>query len=360
MRVLFFGTTKGTACSLHYFTSLVRLGHDIVPFDPGYFETKNPIEKLLVRANRGPLRSKVSRVAADLVEICKNSRFDAVFVMSENYLGRDAIETVRRQSAEPPLFLYHSHDNNFADGILKPAGFFEALASYDAVFTTKSQNVERYAGIGQKNAHFIPSAYEPSVHCPVPEAYSRYPMDFDTTFIGTFDKSRPPFLEAAGWERLHVWGSDWARWEGYAAHRERITPRPIYYFEFADVISRSRCALGLLREEAGDLHTQRTFEIPACGTLQIAPRNDEIRSFFDEDKEIVLFGSLEELGEKIAYYLAHDTERKKIAKRGYDRVTSEKHTYADRVETMLKLAGLTKREPKASSRRTSGAGRAKS
>jgi spore maturation protein CgeB len=357
MRVLFFGTTKGTACSLHYFTALVRLGHDVIPFDPAYFETHGPVEKLMVRARKGPTAAKVQSVSEALIDVCRNSRFDAVFVMSENFLGEDTIETIKRQSEQPPAFLYHSHDNNFSDGILKPPGFFESLGEYDAVFTTKSQNVERYRSLGA-NSFFVPSAYEPSVHCPVTDEYSRFPIDFDVTFIGTYDGSRPPLLEAVGWDKLRVWGSDWTRWPGYNAHKERIMPRPIYYFEFADVISRSRIALGLLREEAGDLHTQRTFEIPACGTLQIAPRNDEIESFFEDGKEIVLFSSLEELASKVKYFMKHDAERKKIAKRGFDRVTSEKHTYVDRVDTMLKLSGVVK--TKASSRRTTGARRAKS
>lgn len=338
MRALFFGSTRGTACSLHYFTSLVRLGHEALPFDPEYFAAQGPVERLLIRARKGPTPRKMRRVSEALVRLCRESRFDLVFVMAENFLESETIETIRRASASPPRFLYHSHDNNFAPGILKPPGFFDTLAAYDAVFTTKSQNVARYREIGQTNAHYVPSAYEPTVHHPVPAAYSRYERDFDVTFIGTFDGSRPPLLEAAGWDRLHVWGSDWRRWPDYARHAERITPRPVYYFEFADVLSRSRCALGLLREEAEDRHTQRTFEIPACGALQVAPRNDEILSFFDEGKEIVCFGSREELKEKLDYYLSHETERKRIARAGYERCLAGRHTYVDRVAEMIRLA----------------------
>lgn len=338
MKILFVGSTKGTACSHFYFTSLVRLGHQVLPFDPEYFMAAHPIEKFLIRLNHGPIQAKRKRVSKALLQICRKNRFDAVFVMAENFMECHTMEAIR-QLPSPPLFLYHSHDNNFSKGICKPSDFWKTIAAYDYVFTTKSQNVARYAQSGQEKVFFIPSAYEPTVHHPITDSYSRYKgADLQTTFIGTYDRSRDVYLEAIGLEKLLVWGNGWERYSGYNKFRGRISPEAIYYFEFADILSHSRIGLGLLRQEAEDRHTQRTFEIPACGALQIAPRNEEILSFFNEGEEIVLFSGPDELRDKVNYYLTHESERSRIACRGYERCLGDPNTYVDRVSTMLTFA----------------------
>lgn len=351
MRILYFGSTDGTACALHYFTAFARLGHEVLPFDPGYFRAEGPLERIARRLHRGPIPARRRRVAARLEQLCRRNRFDAVFVMAENFLGAADIEAARAASGDHrPLFLYHSHDNNFAPGILRPPDFAAALAAYDVAFTTKSQNVARYRALGQARAHYVPSAFEPTVHHPVPPELSCLPGPLAVSFVGTFAPSRLAQLEAAGWDRLHVWGSDWPRWSGFDAHRDRITPNPVYFFELADVLSRSRISLGFLREEAEDLHTQRTFEIPACGTLQVAPRNDEMLSLFEEDREIVCYSSTEELRDKLTWYLGHEKERARIARQGYQRCLDGKHTYVDRCDEMLRVA-FEKRKTRAVSGR---------
>ena len=169
----------------------------------------------------------------------------------------------------------------------------------------------------------------------------------DVSFVGTYDRSRDALINAVGWHQLKVWGSHWKKFSEYSVHSNQIHNGAVYYFEYADILSHSRISLGLLREEAEDRHTQRTFEIPACGSLQLAPRKPELLSFFEEDKEIVCFDSPEELREKVEFYLKHPKTRDAIAKRGYQRVLEDGHTYGDRVATILKTSmGLRQRSLK--------------
>ncbi len=337
MKILFFGSTDGTHCSLHYFTAMVKLGHDVFAFNPHYFQTGSLGEKVMNKLRRGPSPSRIARSNQTFLELTRKNSFDLVFVMAENYLSAEVIRQVQKDSNGRTRFAYHSHDNVFSAGIVKPNDFEATLKAVDFLFTTKSQNVKRYQQLGQVNSFYIPSAYEPACHRPVPAAESRLPRDYPVSFVGTFDGSRIPDLAAAGWDRTFVWGNGWTRWTEFGRHRDHITPVAVYYLEFADVIGRSQCSLGLLRAEAEDRHTQRTFEIPACGGLQFAPRNDEILGMFEDGKEIVCFSSPDELREKLDYYLAHETERKKIAAAGYRRCTTGKNTYADRVHQMLQI-----------------------
>ena len=331
------GSTQDSSTSVYYFTHLKAQGHEVLAWEPGYFRTQNVFQNVWQRLRKGPSPHKVRTLNQTLLSLCKTHRFDLVFVMGENFVTREIQEEIRGAVKPSPRFLFHSHDNLFAPGILKPRGFEQDLAAYDIAFTTKSQNVERYHALGQKNAHYIPSAFEPAVHRPVTAAESRLPKMPVVSFIGTYDRSRHSWLEFAGWERLSVWGNGWERFPHYEHLRQQIHPFAIYGFEFADVCSQSACSLGLLREEAQDRHTQRTFEIPACGSLQFAPRNDEIAGFFEDGKEIVLFDSPEELRDKIDYYLEHPEQRQRLAEAGHRRCLEGHHTYADRTAQMLKL-----------------------
>lgn len=344
MNILYFGSMDGTSSSLNYFTSLGKLGGTTLPFDPRYFDSSSPWERLGMRIRKEPGQARRQAAADQLLRLCKASRFDLVFVMSENFLSGDTIRAIRSQVPNPPKFIYHSHDNNYSSGILKPADFFtKTLVEYDHVFTTKSQNEARYRADGVRSAHYIPSAYEPAVHRPLSPEESRLgKREYEAVFVGTYDRSREAYMAALGWDHLNVWGSDWTRYSQFAKHRDRIIPHAIYYLEFADVMSHSKMALGILREEAEDRHTQRTFELPACGVLQLAPRNEEILGFFEEDREIVCFSSPQELSDKVHYYLQHDKQARKVADAGHKRCLAGGHAYDDRVTTILKIAAGAK------------------
>ena len=78
----------------------------------------------------------------------------------------------------------------------------------------------------------------------------------------------------------------------------------------------------------------RTFEISACGTLQLTDIRDDLGSFYTPGVDIVTYSSPVEMVEKIEYYLNHEEERQEIALRGMYR-TMKEHTYAHRLTMLL-------------------------
>lgn len=75
----------------------------------------------------------------------------------------------------------------------------------------------------------------------------------------------------------------------------------------------------------------RTFEIPMCGGLQFTQFFPEITEYFENDKEIILFNSREEMIDKAKYYLdpKNESEVKQMKKAA--RVRAEKdHTWITR------------------------------
>ena len=64
----------------------------------------------------------------------------------------------------------------------------------------------------------------------------------------------------------------------------------------------------------------RVLDVMGCGGFVLSNYQPELAEFFKEDKEIVLFRSLDECLDKMDYYLSHEGERAKIAQAGFEAV----------------------------------------
>jgi spore maturation protein CgeB len=80
----------------------------------------------------------------------------------------------------------------------------------------------------------------------------------------------------------------------------------------------------------------RTYEISACGTLQITDYRHDLDQYFTPGQDIETYNSAEELIQKMQHYLAHEEDRIRIAMRGLRRSISE-HTFANRLSKLLDI-----------------------
>lgn len=82
----------------------------------------------------------------------------------------------------------------------------------------------------------------------------------------------------------------------------------------------------------------RTFEIPMCGGLQLASYTEELATYFEDGKEIVLYKTPEELISKSKFYLNPKNEKQilnmKIAARNR---SLDEHTWVKRFDLIFKL-----------------------
>ncbi len=81
---------------------------------------------------------------------------------------------------------------------------------------------------------------------------------------------------------------------------------------------------------------QRIFDIMGAGGFVISNYQAELETLFTPDEEIVLFHNMEELVQKVDYYLHHEKERVRIAINGYLKVKNE-YTYDKRLKCMLDI-----------------------
>ena len=83
----------------------------------------------------------------------------------------------------------------------------------------------------------------------------------------------------------------------------------------------------------------RSLDILGCGGFLLSPSQPELLEHFKEAKEVVTYTSEDEAVDKAGYYLAHEEERLKIARAGYEKVKRD-FRYEDKILEMFKISGI--------------------
>lgn len=80
----------------------------------------------------------------------------------------------------------------------------------------------------------------------------------------------------------------------------------------------------------------RIFDLLACEGFVLCNYQSDLLNEFLPGEELDIYSSIEELEEKIRYYLSHTDVCREIAHNGYEKV-SKRHTYSLRLEQMFRL-----------------------
>ena len=208
-------------------------------------------------------------------------------------------------------------------------------ADYDALFFKDEYIVKFFREkLGRKNVFFLPEACNPDIHKPVSlssEDRNRYGCDL--TVASNMYYYRARMLEQFMNYDLKIWGVSYPRWLDSPIRR----CYQFYYVtgeEKAKAFNAAKIVLNTMHYGEILGVNARTFEAAGCGGFQIADWKPNMALFFEPGKEIVTFQSLEELKEKVTYYLAHDSERAEIARNASKRAHKE-HTYKARLTSLL-------------------------
>ena len=84
----------------------------------------------------------------------------------------------------------------------------------------------------------------------------------------------------------------------------------------------------------------RIWDILGCGGFLLTNYQAEIPDYFEIGKDLEAYESMEELEQKIQYYLTHEEERLQIAINGYEKV-ARFHTYEQRIAEMIRMISQT-------------------
>jgi spore maturation protein CgeB len=212
--------------------------------------------------------------------------------------------------------------------------FKHSIPLYDIVFTTKTNTIEQFINLKAKRVEYITQAFSRFEH--YSDQYFK-DYDFGILFIGSPEKDRIEKLLFLSDKNIlvNIFGNGWEKFNLQNHSNIIINNKELVGEDYRKAIRSSSITLNFLRKINDDLHTSRTFEIPACGGFMISERSSEHSDFFVEDKEAVYFDDARELYEKITYYINNEKNRNEIRINGYKKVQEINNTYCRMFEEML-------------------------
>lgn len=106
-----------------------------------------------------------------------------------------------------------------------------------------------------------------------------------------------------------------------------------YYTDLAPFYRSTAVNLNTTSLQMKSAVNQRVFDCPAAGGFLITDAQGDLEQLFDPDSEMVTYSDLDELAEKVAYYLARPQERMAIVRRAQERIAAH-HTFRHRLQSL--------------------------
>ena len=109
-----------------------------------------------------------------------------------------------------------------------------------------------------------------------------------------------------------------------------------YWSELPKVFHESKINLNFTIPNIKSGIPLRVWDVLGARGFLLTNYQAEIPLYFKEGEDLVCFDGIEDLKEKTAYYLVHESERKEIACNGYEKVR-QYHSYVNRIQEILRV-----------------------
>jgi spore maturation protein CgeB len=221
----------------------------------------------------------------------------------------------------------------------------DILRRYDLVTTLVPPLVDRLHAL-DIDAEYLGAAFDEAVLSRLqaagvtaaPGAGRQHPV----SFVGTIHSDRVhnggvELLERLASEvDLEIWGPVGAKLPPSSPIRSRHRGRA-WGIDMYRVLAESRIAVNRHGDFAGGhAANMRMFEATGVGALLVTESAANLPDFFEPGREVVAYDGVDDLVEKIRYFLEHDEERRRIAAAGQRRTLTE-HTYGHRISELARM-----------------------
>jgi len=138
-----------------------------------------------------------------------------------------------------------------------------------------------------------------------------------------------------------MWGNPLAIWLKVPELNKMIMNEAVFNTNKSKAFKAAKIVLNNLHPAVIDAVNKRGFEICGTGGFQIISDRPAVYELFEVGKEIITYKDLDDLKNKIDYFLdpINKNERINIAQAGYKRAMKD-HTYEIRLTQLLKTVGL--------------------
>jgi len=302
---------------------------DVIDTHIPFYNTNKLWRSLGFRFKKGPLIAKINQYTLSQF---KKINYDLIWVDKGIFLNEKVLKLFRKYAEK---LVHFTPDPAFAYN--KSVLFNKTLRYYDFVVTTKSYELGFYS------KHVDPSKIIYTTQGFDKEIHKKSEKDFQSkkglVFIGRHEKEREIIIRKLLDTEIPITLAG-TKWETFA-HSNKTNPnlnylgKGVYGDDYVKQFQNARIGWGAISKWFPELHTTRTFEIPACGTALLTERNKETTSFFD-DSEAIFYDNEADLLKKVIYYLNSEKELELITSNGYEKVHKEGYDYESILSNVLK------------------------
>jgi len=275
------------------------------------------------------MRAENNRKLLELIDREKPDIFQ--YVAFTDQISKETLKYIKERTSTTSI-------NWFCDDVWRFDQFTKEMCwLFDYSICVEEDALIKYEKIGYKNVILSQWATNISLYPKM-----NLPFKYDVSFVGQphgFRREIIAKLEQEG-IRVATFGYGWRETPFKRRWNKRYAKYPFLQFnkgrishdEMIRIFNQSKINLNLSassHESAMDQMKARNFEVPSCGGFLLTGKVPHLENFFDIGKEVAVYTSIEEMIEKIRYYLAHEEERQRIANAGYLR-TLRDHTYENR------------------------------
>ena len=287
------------------------------------------LEALLIRKKKQLSRMHLSLFNRRLYKAVRAFRPDIIMVYGSNWLVRPEMIGQLKKEFGCKVALW--------EGNFQFWRWFqgEALRYYDCVLVNDSYAVPMLTGPARvKNVHHMPfNMCDPDLHLPqdlTDEERAHYGSDIGTIGQGHLER-RELFEEFIEFD-MKLWGKFWN-------HSKVLRPffmdEPVGFEEKLKIFQCTKIQVNL-QSQTYQINgfSAKIFEIAACGGFFLTERKKDIALFFKDEEDLISFSSIDELKEKIRYFLSHPKERMELAAKIRERVVND-YTYRHKLTEVL-------------------------
>lgn len=319
-------------------SALQQDGHLVEVFEaPEFNSAYESLKDLKVTTDRlSYLQNSFLNVVSQSV-LAKVETFepDLVISMAQAPLNHQALKRLRRDGVTTAMWFVEDY---------RLFTYWKSFAPFYDIFAViqKDPFFEELAAVGQPNALYLPLAAQPDFHKSVElTPVERKKFGSEISFMGAgYPNRRIAFRELVNLD-FKLWGTEW---EG-----DHVL-EPIVQMKGARVSSEDCVKIfnatkvnlnlhsSIQSDELvtnGDFVNPRTFELAACGAFQLVDERALLGEAFEEG-ELTTFISLQDMLDKIDFYLANPEKREAIAQKAQARVLAD-HTYQARMRSLLEF-----------------------
>ena len=342
MNIAIIGKYFTEAFALHIEETLQDMGHTTVRIDPEikflqsnlFSQRLRNFTKTLYQQVFHKIPSIRNRNSKKIYNYYRTNKIDLTLVVHD-FLTKQEITEIKKINQTPICLWFPDAISNFQKSM-----FF--VAGYDHLFFVDKYIVNKLREEFNLNTHYLPQCFNPKRHKKITitdkKDIDKYGCEI--TNAGNLYPSRAALYRHLTNYDFKLWGSPPAVWLNVPELNQIIMNQIVFNDEKSKAFIAAKVVLNNIHPAVIDGVNKRLFEICGIGGFQITSQRDAVEELFEVGKEIVTYNNLEDLKQKLDYYISHDEEREKIRDAGYKRALKE-HTYEHRLKSIL-LTALSK------------------